>query len=477
MPEKADIIRKLKRQQSDSLQDLLAAVKASRERVAGKIVGASSQKNIATSFSAREKLYREISDYYDQLGKEIDRWGKVNAKKTAMAWHDEAVKDIFGQAYGEHTPEGMKKVIKYLERETGRKFTPHGSVAKGIISKNDLDIAIVPYTEKEQEKMYYEAMRQQAIMYEKLQKGEITQKQFSEYMYGEAENPNTQTDFDKAMEEMGYKREGTAAWMGVAATRFTNKKTGHSIEIWEPADVGYEDMKYIPADDLSKKADAAIKAVIKQETPIIRFDKERVKNYWQMIHPDNSQSLAAVFTNKMAAEDIRSLRQAYVEVFRQASIEGLTNVETNKALQERWNELAGDISSDRFVDKAGRTWDNARYFQMLVRTTTAKVARESYIDTIIANEDDLMRIVNVGETCELCLAWADLIISTSGTNPDFPSYQDALDAGWGHPNCDCMLERVDETIDADDIERQSAAKNPKDWSDENQVQKYKESFE
>lgn len=168
---------------------------------------------------------------------------------------------------------------------------------------------------------------------------------------------------------------------------------------------------------------------------IVNFDPERVKTYWQMIHPDNEQNLAAVFTDKMATEDVRSLRQGFVEVFRRSSIEGMTHREINKALQDRWNDLAGDIAADRFVDSAGRKWDNARYFQMLVRTTTARVARESYIDTLVANEDDLMRIVNVGETCELCEAWDDLIISITGTNKDYPSYQEALDAGWGHPNC------------------------------------------
>lgn len=210
---------------------------------------------------------------------------------------------------------------------------------------------------------------------------------------------------------------------------------------------------------------------------ITRFDTQRVKTYWQLIHPDNSQHLAAVATDRMKTEDIRSLRRAYVDVFRQSAIDGMTHDEMYEALQMRWNELAGNIADNRFVDSNGRVWDNRRYFQMLVRTTTARIARESYIDTIVKHGDDLMRIVNVGETCELCEAWSDLIISVSGSNKNFPSYQDAIDAGWGHPNCDCMLERVDEDIDADDIKAQSAATSPKDWDDVDKVAKYKEQFE
>ena len=209
---------------------------------------------------------------------------------------------------------------------------------------------------------------------------------------------------------------------------------------------------------------------------VIKFDPDRVKTYWQMIHPDNSQQLAATFTKKMAAENISSLRQAFVETFRQSSIEGLTHREINKALQGRWNEIAGSVVSDRFADRAGRTWDNARYMQMLVRTTTSRVARESYIDTVVQHGDDLMRIVNVGESCDVCEAWDDVVISVSGTNLDYPSYQEALNAGMFHPNCDCMLERVDETLDKEDIERQAAAENPKDWADVDQVAKYKLRF-
>jgi len=154
----------------------------------------------------------------------------------------------------------------------------------------------------------------------------------------------------------------------------------------------------------------------------------------------------------------------------------MTHREINKALQSRWNELAGSIASDRFVDRAGRTWDNARYMQMLVRTTTSRVARESYIDTVVEHGDDLMRIVNVGESCPVCEAWDDIIISVSGTNPDYPSYQDALDADWGHPNCDCMLERVDELLDKKDIARQADVDNPKDWSNVEAVAEYKDKF-
>ena len=308
---KSDVIRKLKAQQSASLQELLQAVRSARERVAGRITAAATKQNIATSFKSREALFRQVGGYYGKLGADIDAWAQGMTRKVALSWHGQANTDI---------------------------------------------------------------------------------------------------------------QAGTDAGA------------------------------------------------------VIKFDPERIKTYWQMIHPDNSQYLAATFTQQMTKEDIASLRQSFVETFRKSSIEGLTHQEINKALQSKWNEVAGSIASDRFTDRAGRTWDNARYMQMLVRTTTTRIARESYIDTLVAHGDDLMRIVNVMESCELCEAWDGVIISVSGANSDYPSYQDALDAGWAHPQCDCQLERVDETLDKEDIARQADTENPKDWADVDQVAEYKLRF-
>jgi hypothetical protein len=67
-----------------------------------------------------------------------------------------------------------------------------------------------------------------------------------------------------------------------------------------------------------------------------------------------------------------------------------------------------------------------------------------------------------------------VIVSVTGTNEKYPAYDDALESGWGHPNCDCVLERVDETADADAIEAQGEAKNAGDWEDLDAVAEYRE---
>jgi hypothetical protein len=53
-----------------------------------------------------------------------------------------------------------------------------------------------------------------------------------------------------------------------------------------------------------------------------------------------------------------------------------------------------------------------------------------------------------------------VIVSISGANEKFPSYQEAIDGGMFHPNCDCLSRRVDDDIDKVNIAAQSQIQNP-----------------
>jgi hypothetical protein len=193
---------------------------------------------------------------------------------------------------------------------------------------------------------------------------------------------------------------------------------------------------------------------------LIQFDRDRVRRYWELINPDNKKGLAGVFTDKMKAEDLRALRTSLIDVFRQQTLEGLTANQTQKALQTKWGELAGGIADNQFVDRAGRKWENARYLQMLTRTTATRLARETYSDTLIEAGFDLVKIINVGETCPICEAWDGVIVSLTGKGKDYPGLNDAYGAGWGHPNCDCYYVYVDADVDKKDIERQAETETP-----------------
>jgi hypothetical protein len=206
----------------------------------------------------------------------------------------------------------------------------------------------------------------------------------------------------------------------------------------------------------------------------LKFDPERMRRYLEFIQPENGPSLVAVFTEKMSQEDRESLRGAVLKTLRQGELEGWTARERVKNIQAAWDTAAGDLSGNRFMDRNGREWDNARYLQMLVRTTQSRLSREAYIDTVVEHGDDLMRIQTAGDNCQYCQAWSGIIVSVTGTNPNFPSYDDALEGGVFHPQCDCMLERIDETVHADEAQAQQDAKNPPEWDDLDAMAEYRE---
>lgn len=206
---------------------------------------------------------------------------------------------------------------------------------------------------------------------------------------------------------------------------------------------------------------------------VLRYDPKRTAKYLSIITPENGRGLAAVFTDKMTEKAVKDLRRITVDVFRRADLESLTARERAKELQTAWLAASGEPDGFRFIAKNDVAWENARYLQMLVRTTQARVWRESFADTLIENGDDLARITPQGDNCKFCEAWAGLIVSVSGNDARFPSYADALDGGVFHPNCDCYLDRVDETVDAADTAKQAEAKTP-DPEDLEAVQAYRE---
>jgi len=211
---------------------------------------------------------------------------------------------------------------------------------------------------------------------------------------------------------------------------------------------------------------------------LLRFSRERVRRYWEIVNPDNDKHLAAVMTEKMAPAAKRQLRGAFLDTFRQQVVEGWTAKQTAKTLQEKWDKAADDVRADRFTDAGGRVWTNAQYIQMLTRTTLQKASREAYVDGLTENGYTLARISDDGDPCPACQAWAGVVVDiTNGRAPEYPPLQAAYDSGWGHPNCMCRLEYMDDTVDGAELERQAEAATPpppKDWGDREAVKAYRE---
>ncbi len=223
-------------------------------------------------------------------------------------------------------------------------------------------------------------------------------------------------------------------------------------------------------DDVAFAATDAAHRADDMSGSILKWDEARARRYWRYVAPQQGKNLAAVFTDKMGEDIISSLRQSLVEVEREAVIEGWTMNEKQKAVQERWAELARDDSAFNFVDRSGKAWDNARYLQMLTRTTAQRVYNDALADRLAEDGSRYARIVSMGTPgCGVCAAWQQQIVVLGGRSRQFPTLADAREAGVFHPNCLCTLEYIDEDLDGEEIERQRDA-GKVDWDDADAVQ-------
>lgn len=186
---------------------------------------------------------------------------------------------------------------------------------------------------------------------------------------------------------------------------------------------------------------------IKQSNGVItQFDEEHLRNYIERVNPKNGPTLAAVYTTAMNASAKTALRQTATQVFTQGAAAGLTMREQMRLFQQTWAERCKDADPYRFVDRRGRRWENARYIQMLTRTTAQRVETAAFCDTMLASGFPLARISNdSGNDCDVCAQWEGRLIDlSSGHQLGSGTYtlDQAREAGLFHPNCTHRLEYV-----------------------------------
>jgi hypothetical protein len=166
-------------------------------------------------------------------------------------------------------------------------------------------------------------------------------------------------------------------------------------------------------------------------------------------------------TTRMATSEIREIRDVFDRVRNQAQIQGWGAMKAEREMRRAFFEAGQrDMTTWRFIDAGGNKWTGANYWNMLNRTVTANVSRVSYMNTLMEKGRDLARIVNAGDPCPYCRAWDGQIVSMSGTNPRFPSYDAAVNAGVFHPNCVCHLEMISLVVDKEQIDLQTDAPWP-----------------
>lgn len=189
-----------------------------------------------------------------------------------------------------------------------------------------------------------------------------------------------------------------------------------------------------------------VHAEAKSKGAVVGFSDEHLRAYLERVTPKNAPSIAAVYTASMSASVKAALRETAINVFTQGAAAGLTMNEQARQFQAEWALRIKDADPYRFVDKAGRKWENARYIQMLTRTTAQRVETAAFCDTMLSSGFPLARISNdTDHDCDVCAQWEGRLIDlSSGHQLGSGTYtlQEAREAGLFHPNCTHRLEYV-----------------------------------
>ena len=149
-------------------------------------------------------------------------------------------------------------------------------------------------------------------------------------------------------------------------------------------------------------------------------------------------SILSELDQAYAAEDrviLRKVNDAYADIIGRCSAKVATGTITYRdAVKQELEEFAKKGISG-FVDKNGHAWDMATYAEMATLTAIERATLYGYVDTMQEYGYDLAIISSHAGACPLCVSWEDVIVSVSGDDHDYPSLDDAIDAGCFHPRC------------------------------------------
>jgi hypothetical protein len=146
---------------------------------------------------------------------------------------------------------------------------------------------------------------------------------------------------------------------------------------------------------------------------------------------DNFKHIAAQ-TAKMKRDAKTLLQSEAIAVFRRAAVEGLTRKEAYRQLKAAIMEKDPEF---QFVDKAGRRWGSDKYFDMLTKTVMANAANEAYVNTLLQEGHDLVK-VNINGAKDACRNWEGRILSLTGATKEYTTLDEAKVTGEVfHPRC------------------------------------------
>ncbi|NLW90001.1 MAG: hypothetical protein GXY34_00145 [Syntrophomonadaceae bacterium] len=156
------------------------------------------------------------------------------------------------------------------------------------------------------------------------------------------------------------------------------------------------------------------------------------------IHQQAAQVLAETAYNRF--DDVaRTIGRRVDDIYRTLALE---NIKGSVVGYKSWQQVARNYREQlaeqgitAFEDRLKRKWNMRSYAEMVARTTTMEAHLQGTALRLQENGHDLVKVSTHAGTCEKCASWQGKILSLSGEDKDYPSVQEAKDAGLFHPNC------------------------------------------
>ena len=156
---------------------------------------------------------------------------------------------------------------------------------------------------------------------------------------------------------------------------------------------------------------------------------------WQGLLADFYAVRWKAYFDALDRQILRRAQDAYAEVIGKASATLATGaIDLRQAVNGALEDFAKRGIAG-FVDAAGRCWEMSTYAEMATLTAIERATRYGYVDTMQEYGHDLAIISSHAGACPLCVDWENVVVSVSGTNPDYPSLDDAEASGCFHPRC------------------------------------------
>lgn len=127
--------------------------------------------------------------------------------------------------------------------------------------------------------------------------------------------------------------------------------------------------------------------------------------------------------------------EAFRSIVTETAAQVLIGTETRRQAAQAALDRFAARSITGFVDRAGRGWNLESYTEMVMRTSCGNAAVEGHIDRLQANGFDLVIVSDAPKECPLCTEWEGKVLSLSGSDPRYPSLDQARSDGLHHPNC------------------------------------------